>query len=249
MNQTVQKMTCDLERHFGELAKTLPDNEKESFTCTAETFSELPGQLQTDCLVIRKAYLNYEGAKVDRLQFFARRSTYRELGLLALSVVFHPRGSRVHVVLGNPSSDIKNLIIEYRGSTPRVSGHQTIPWKFSFSSERIETHPWTRQNPTDLFSLPRFTVTNLKEFVVTEDQWASRDTVIGFGNDDASVRLAALLLNIGSPANETTEIVLEGEGGFRGVGVRSAEAAFYLPGSLAWPDGVELRSLFPVGPE
>jgi hypothetical protein len=244
MNQMIQKMTCDLERYFGELAKALPENERESFTYTAQTASELPGQLQTDRLVIRKTQLMYEGAQVDRLQFFAPRSTYRELGLLILSVVFHPRGSRVHVILANTSSDIKNLIIEYRGSTPRVSGHQTVPWKFSFSPERIETHPWTRQNLADLFGLPRFTVTNLKEFVVTQEHWASRDTVIGFGNDDASVRLAALLLNFGSPGNKTTEIVLEGEGGFRGVGVHSAEVAFYLPGSLAWPEGVDFGSLF-----
>jgi len=143
-------MKCDLHRCFGELAKALPDDEKRSFTCTAQTFSELPGQLETECLVIRKTHLNYEGAQVDRLQFFAPKSTYRELGLLILSVVFQPRGSQVHVVLANPSSDIKNLIIEYRGNTPRVSGHQTVPWKFSFSPERIETHPWTRQNLTDL---------------------------------------------------------------------------------------------------
>ena len=241
-------MKCDLHGYFTELASALPVNEKKSFVFTSETFSELPGQLETDQLVIRKTNLIYEGSKVDRLQFFAARPTYRELGLVILSVVFRPRGSRVHLVLANPSSHIKNLIVEYRGNTPRVSGHQTLPWKFSFSPERIETHPWSRQNLNDLFGLPRFTVTNLKEFVVTEEQWAGRDTVMGFGNDDASVRLAALLLNFGSPGNETTEVVLEGEGGFRGVGIRSAEAAFYLPGSLAWPVGIELNSLFPAVP-
>jgi hypothetical protein len=31
----------------------------------------------------------------------------------------------------------------------------------------------------------------MKEFVVSETDWASRDTVKGFGNDDASIRLAA----------------------------------------------------------
>jgi hypothetical protein len=237
-------MKCDLHYYFGALTKALPNDERQSFTCTSETFAELPNQLETDQLVIRKTHLNYEGGRVDRLQFFASRLTYRELGLLILSVVFHPRGSRVHVMLANSFSHIKNLIIEYRGNTSRVSGHQTVPWKFSFGLERIETHPWTRQDNIDLFGLPQFNVTNLKEFVVTEEQWASRDTVIGFGNDDASVRLAALLLNIGSPGNETNEVVLEGEGGFRGVGLRSAEAAFYLSGSLAWPEGVELNSLF-----
>jgi hypothetical protein len=84
----------------------------------------------------------------------------------------------------------------------------------------------------------------MRQFVVSEGDWANRDTVMGFGNDDVSVRLADLLLNFGSPQNEINEVVLEGEGGFRGVGVHSAEAAFYLPGSLAWPEGVELSHLF-----
>jgi hypothetical protein len=103
-----------------------------------------------------------------------------------------------------------------------------LPLKFVFSPEKVETHPWARQNLNDLFSLPRFTLTNLKEFVVTDEQWAARDTVLGFGNDDASVRLAALLLNFGSPENETSEVALEGEGGFRGVGVRSADGGGFL---------------------
>ena len=77
----------------------------------------------------------------------------------------------------------------------------------------------------------------------TDDDWNGRDTVIGFGNDDASVLLAELLLQLGSTENETDEVVLEGEGSFRGVGIHSAEVAFWLPGSLAWPEGVELSGL------
>lgn len=238
MNRTIQKMTCDLEKYFGEAANALPDSERETVTYTARTAAEVPARLETDRLVIKKTQLKYAGAQVDKLQCFAAKSTYRELGLLILSVVFRPRGSRVHVVLANALSEIRNLIIEYKGTTPRASGHQTVPWKFCFSPERIETHPWRGENLTDLFSLPQLTLTNLEQFVVTDEHWASRDTVIGFGNDDASVRLAALLLNFGSPSNKTTEVVLEGEGGFRGVGVHSAEVAFYLPGSLPWPEGV-----------
>jgi hypothetical protein len=86
-----------------------------------------------------------------------------------------------------------------------------------------------------LFDLPTFRLTNLKEFVVTDQDWAQRDTVIGFGNDVGSVKLAELLLRLGSPRNETNEVVLEGEGGFRGVGRFSAEGSFHLPGSFAWP--------------
>jgi hypothetical protein len=237
-------MNCDLHRYFGKLANALPIDEKEGFTFDSQTFSESPSLLQTDQLVIRKTYVNHNGSRVDRLQFFASKSIYRELGLLILSVVFHRGGSRACLSLTSPSSVVKNLIVEYGGSTSRVSGHQTSPHSFEYYPEKISRHPWTRQNLQDLFGLPRFTVTNLKDFVITEQDWANRDTVMGFGNDDASVRLAGLLLNIGSPQNETSEVELEGEGGFRGVGVHSAEVSFYLPGSLAWPDAVELGCLF-----
>jgi hypothetical protein len=64
----------------------------------------------------------------------------------------------------------------------------------------------------------------MKEFVVSESEWASRDTVKGFGDDDASIRLASLLLSIGY--SDQSEVALEGESGNRGVGINSAEAAF-----------------------
>ena len=243
MNQQAESTTNDLQNCFRELVRQLFSSENRVFTFTAKSFSELPTALKTDQIVLRKGHVNHDSFRAERLQFFASKSTYRELGLLILSVVFHPNGARVHVTLTHPSSNIRNLIVEYPGSTPRISGHQTIPEKFEFYPQQIATHPWTGENP-DVLGFPRFTLTNLKRFVVTEEQWASRDTVIGFGNDDASIRLASLLLNFGSPESDTNEVVLEGEGGLRGVGVHSAEAAFYSPGSLAWPDGIALNSLF-----
>jgi hypothetical protein len=146
--------------------------------------------------------------------------------LLTLGVVFRPGGHRVHVVLNHPGSDIKNLIVSYTGVTARPSGHDTKPDRFSFSPESVRKHPWKGWGIEywPLSSFPTFTLTNMNEFVVSQTDWAARDTVKGFGNDDASIRLAALLLNIGY--SDESEIVLEGEGGNRGVGIHSAEAVF-----------------------
>jgi len=66
--------------------------------------------------------------------------------------------------------------------------------------------------------------------------WASRDLVRLCGSDRALVRLAELLLNAGRPDNPVVEYQLEGEGGFRGVGVHSAEVQIFLPGSLGWDE-------------
>lgn len=61
-----------------------------------------------------------------------------------------------------------------------------------------------------------------------------RDLVIVCGSDRALVRLAELLLNADRPDNPVVEYQLEGEGGFRGVGIHSAEVQFFLPESLGW---------------
>lgn len=228
-------MKCDLQRYFGEMACALPIDEKQKATYSAKSFVETPDHLETDQLVLKKWYHDYEGtSRVDSLSFFANKASYQHLGLLILSVVFHPGGKRVHLELTEPTSDIKNLIIEYGGLTKRGFAYRTQPDHFLFFPKKVDRHPWTYQNLT-AFDLPTFKLTNVKEFVVTEQDRANRDTVMGFGNDDASVMLAELLLRFGSPANEGYEVVLEGEGGFRGVGRFSAEASFHLPGSSAWP--------------
>lgn len=236
-------MQCDLHSYFSQFASGLPTDEKHRLPLNADSFSVLPSVLETDQIVVRKAQVDYDGARVDRLQFFASRAVYQEFGLLILSVVFLPGGSRVHLKLTNTASMIKNIIVEYAGVTNHGVAYRTRPHDFLFSAGAVQTYPWANQR-IDIFSLPRFRLTNLKQFVVTEDHWAQRDTIFGFGNDEASVLLAELLLRMGSPLNETNEIALEGEGGFRGVGVHSAEASFYLPGSLPWPEGVELSNLF-----
>lgn len=243
MEQRVEKLNCDLRRHFAELAHALPTDERQQFSFTAQTFPQLLGTLETDQLVIRKGHADYNDYRVDRLEFFAEKATYQQFGLLVLSVVFHPGGSRVRLKLIDPTSTVKNLIIEYEGKTYRDFTYRTKPDEFVFVPGRIDKYPWTSQH-RHLFDLPTFRLTNLQQCIVTESDRSGRDTIKGFGSDDASVSLAELLLRMGSPNNRTNEVVLEGEGGFRGVGVHSAEASFYLPGSLAWPDGVTLSSLF-----
>ena len=79
-------------------------------------------------------------------------------------------------------------------------------------------------------------LTYLDRSVITEDEWAKRDTVKGFGSDRGSVLFAELLLNASRPRNPLDEYALEGELGFRGVGPGSSEVHLWLPGSPAWRD-------------
>jgi hypothetical protein len=220
-------MNWDLDRAFAEMRTSLPKDARSRIVFSPSSFPSCPERIETDRLVLTKCAHDYgSGYRADQIRFRAIRTTFQELGLLILAVVFRPGGHQTHIVLRHPEGDIKNLVVSYSGSTARPSGHKTKPDQFSFSPERIEKYPWKGWGSEywPLSSFPCFTLTNMKEFVVSEADWASRDTVVGFGNDDASIRLAALLLNIGY--SDQDEIVLEGEGGNRGVGIHSAEAVF-----------------------
>lgn len=219
-------MNCDLDRIFGGMRTSLPRDARSQIVFSASSFDSCPENVETDQLVLMKSTHDYgSGYRADVIRFRAKKETFQQLGLLILAVIFRTGSHRTRITLTNPQSIIKNLVVFYSGSTARASGHKTKPELFPYSPGRVEKNPWDWCGRYwDLFSLPGFMLTNMKEFVVSEADWASRDTVKGFGNDDASIRLAALLLNIGY--SDQREIVLEGEGGNRGVGINSAEAVF-----------------------
>jgi hypothetical protein len=219
-------MTCDLDRFFGEMRLKLPKDARSRLLFSSSSFDGCPERVETDQMVLTKSTHEYgSGYRADLVRFRAKRETFQELAFLILAVVFRPGGGRVQVALSHPQSTIKNLVVAYSGLTPRSAGHKTKPDQFPYSPSKVEKHPWNWCGyHWELYSFPSFTLTNMKEFVVSEADWASRDTVLGFGNDDANIRLADLLLSLGY--SDQREIVLEGEGGNRGVGINSAEAVF-----------------------
>ena len=95
-------------------------------------------------------------------------------------------------------------------------------------------HPF--DDCADPRELPCFGLTNREDFLLTEEHWKGRDAVHGFGTDHGRALFAELLLNAGRPESSTDEYELEGEGGFRGVGIQSAEVRLYLPGHLFWDE-------------
>lgn len=233
-------MNCDLRKNFGGMRERLPKDERSRIVFSASSFCGCLERVETDRLVVTKSTHEYgSGYRTDLVEFRAQKEAFQELGLMILAVVFSPGGCRVHVALNHPQSVIKNLVVTYSGLTSRSSGHKTIPSQFVFSPSRIERHPWgCGAQQWEPYSLPTLTLTNMKEFVVTDADWSGRDTVMGFGNDDASIRLAEMLLNIGY-SNET-KFALEGEGGgIRGVGINSAEATFEVCENIQSLEGAQ----------
>jgi hypothetical protein len=233
-------MTCDLERFYGEVAAVLPTSEDEELRLSAATLPLPKTYLTTDRLYIVKGTHDYDGCfRAATVLFHAHKATYRQLGLLILAVVFHTMPEAVTVELTHPASAIKRLVVEspMKGPDDISSGYNTRPYVFSYHPEATTRYPWPY--PLTPVEFPSFYLTNY-EYVpgmTVDEEWANRDTVRGFGTDVGSVRLAELLLNASQPNNPVDEYVLEGDGGNRKVGYLSAEAHFWLPGSIGWdPD-------------
>ncbi len=152
---------CDLEKNFGSLAEQLPHaaNGNESFTFTIENLPVLPSVLETQNLYVKRSQHTYnESCRYDLVYFNAHKDTYRFLGLLILSAVFHPQPSNVLVKLNHPESDITNLSIEFPHSIfPNLpSGYHTKPFAFEYYPAISWKHPFDEcVNPENLpcFSL------------------------------------------------------------------------------------------------
>ena len=114
-----------------------------------------------------------------------------------------------------------------------VFGYSSIPYQFSYHRMELCRHPWAADT-LNVRDLPNLLLTNWDDMVITEEEFAQRDTIVGFGNDRGAIRFAALLLDIGASENDQTEIDLEGELGFRGVAPGSVEVQLTTPGAERW---------------
>ena len=228
-----------LEDIFGNLTSRLPvsTDGNESITLSAGDLPVLPSVIETEKIYLKKGIHSYSyNFNVDILDLFANKDFYRHLGLLIFSVIFHPEPPEVLIKLNHPQSDIVNLIVDYQQSDldNLCAGYHTRPFAFKYYPALTHRHPFDKcDDPRDL---PCFGLTNREYSVVTEQDIKNRDTVRIYGSDTGMALFAELLLNAALPQNDENEYTLEGEGGFRGVGVNSAEVRLFLPGHLFWID-------------
>lgn len=228
---------CDLEKIYSKLASQVPvrTDGNEAITLSSHNLPLPPSEIVTSELYIEKWKNSYNiWYVVDSLHFYASKETYRHLGLLILSVLFHTEVSQVNIKLNHPHSHIKSLIIDF--DSPDIDGlmvgYTTQPLGFNYYAHLTEKHPFDScVLPQDL---PCFELSNSKNLYFTDEDWQQRDTVTISGNDTGLAAFAELLLNFSVPHSELDEIQLEGESGFRGVGISSAEVRLWLPGSFGW---------------
>jgi len=230
-------MARDLETTFGLLAERVPTGPVGDidFVLSAGDLPAPPASLDTDRLIVHRRWHGYNADyRADSLWFQASRETYRQLGLLILSVLFHEQPAQVRLAVCHNRSDIRQLIVEYEYPEEDYPGYQSRPHRYCYYPGETARHPWYwTPGGVHAEDLPRFLLTAQDEDA-GDETWAARDQVIVCGSDRALVRLAELLLNADRPDNPVVEYQLEGEGGFRGVGIHSAEVQFFLPESLGW---------------
>ena len=204
----------------------------ESFRFCASSVPDLPAALRTDAVVVTKGFRIVNGCwRAESLDVFADQTTLRGLGLIVLASLFMPTETSVEIELTHPATEVRRLRIYAPWSGPDLV---LRPASYDYWPAKRSGHPWVEEHP-DPSELPAFLLTTADETGgVSEDDWTHRDTVIGFGGAIATARLGSLLLDLGISDCGTDEVHLEGEAGFRGVGLLSAEVQLWLPGSFGW---------------
>jgi hypothetical protein len=191
-------MACDLERTFGNLAARLPVSSEngEKFALDESVIPVAPPELSSDSFVIRKGlYQRLPGCRGDNVDIIASRPTLRQLGLLALAVLFHEQCDRSIIHITTPESRVKHIVLEYKHwLKTEVSGFRVRPWVFGYVPDDVGP---TYQTQMKGFGAPLLRLTNLSDNQKDEQDWQTRDTLWGFGGTTATAEIAEYLLNAG----------------------------------------------------
>ena len=229
--------TCGLARTFKNTGRTIPYGKDKNIVFSRAMLPSVEKQLQTGRIIITKGQHGYGfDFRQDLLHFQADKETLRNLGLLILSVVFRSIPS-VRIQLTNPKSEVKNLIVSSSRDAYVIAGlgYQVRPNRFDYWPSTAARHPWHGHADLSPRDLPFFGLSTMRrDRVVGDALTQTRDTVYGFGRDNASVLFAKLLVDASNPDSRINQFDLESEAGFRGVAPASAEAYFHLPGSMGW---------------
>jgi len=206
------------------------DGDDDEFRFEAEQLPEVPSELTTEALILRpSAHIYRPSFRVDRVECFAGKDGYASLGALLATLLVRPPSERVVLELSDPRSEVRRLAIEAPYSREETLGLQQLTNGFTYDPMPVQKHPWDFPFPEHHY--PWLALTNDADYCRTEEDWARRDLLRGFGSAIGVAKLAQLLLDLSREGNEITEVELECEGGFRGVAALSAEIRFWLPGN------------------
>ncbi len=216
---------------------SLPSNAHESLKFTVDSVAVPVDPVISDTLAIRKgAHVYNASVRLEIAHFYAPKHTYRQLGMLIMANLFSSSGKDITITLEHPSTQLKWLVIA--GGSPTVAfegpGYLSQPFAFSYYPEVPLTRHPLHESSLHPWDCPGVVISNEADICETDSDYASRDTLYGFGTPKGASRFAELLLNIGLPDTTRDEFHLEAYPGFRSVNPLSAEISLWLPGSIGW---------------
>ena len=127
-----------LEDHFSKIAAQLPTDPETNLTLSAANCPALPDELETDQLLLRASPLgrNYgDSARYDLLDFFAEKPTYRALGLMLFSGLFH-QNPEVTLHLRHEDASVTKIVLKRQVSGASGSELPRIPVASSLGASK-----------------------------------------------------------------------------------------------------------------
>lgn len=227
-------MPCDLKKNFSNLEKKIPQKEGSDFHFKKNFFKMTKKKWVTDQLLIKVGRSCYGSREVVAFSFSASKTTYRHFALLLIANELSSSKKIIEIELTNPKSDIKTIKIEKHEDLS-----ENIHWDikgFDYSPVLIKnTHPlleFERRPRLDL-NLPTFLLQSKSGLDVGPSE-ITNETLYGFGSTIATLSLATTLLDAGLKKSPKDELRFDSYEPIASVSFISAEAHFWLPGSIGF---------------
>ena len=240
----MQTDSLDLEVLFGPAADHLGPGR----VLSASDLPALPATLTCESIVIAKSVMGYsagfragldrdEGGyyRADVLKFYSSQRGYRALGAAMASVLLHRGEPSTEILFTSPKSQINALILQKGHADAAEFGLAVAPVAFTPALDRDAAL-------RALLSLddqrkPRFLLTHRTDLADIQEPWDARDQVRLDTSEIGLVLLTSALIDYalhGTPDRELACRAPPFTGGDV-LGMCSAEAYFWLPGSFGWP--------------
>lgn len=238
----------DLSDVYGELASLLPKREDEEIVLSRDNVPEPPGKVVTTRFWFRRpGFKFYDNYPVPRTDLCIDQEGCALLALLILARVFYPEPEAIDVHLTHHDMQLDLLRLRVSDDWPE---YRRIPESFTYVAESLSSqntdesggshilHPLWTEHAIPPTELPMVEITTRDELGTADRRpWPDGyDTVVAFGSDRASVRMAELLLDLSLEDHIIDEVQFWSLFYYRSVAVGSAELVIWLPSGLGFID-------------
>jgi hypothetical protein len=205
---------------------------RESVRFTRETVDEPPERLVSTGLVILSSVALYPAFRIDHPIMLVNREECFRLGLLIASALVH-QSERVCVELSHPKSQLRHVWVRPDADWVERGVEQSVTGVVCHDQQFARTPWYPLPGHLAPYDLPSLRITDsLGDSPMRDEDWLTRDTLIGFGRPVCCAQMACLL--IAASRGDVEEYNLYHEPKPAGVCPGSAELDLVLPGSVVY---------------